>query len=505
MASFSMKIEYSPAVVTILEKAACLVHAGGGTQIGPIELLQALMDEEEGHPVVRVLAAGVPLDRLRARFPVVASGPVGSDAVRLAPATEAIMAQARDLARTHGAEGSISSEHLLLATLEVDAASRSSLESIGLDFSALKEIITPTAPALRLDRPLDLTPTTETIDTAHILDASANRAREALRVLEDYARFVRGDTFLCRELKTLRHRLADHLGLLPGPLLLQARSTLHDVGTEISTAQEQERACPRDVAQANAKRLQEALRSLEEFGKVLNAEFGQAIERLRYQSYTLERALLAAGDPRGELAAARLYVLVTEASCRTSLAGTVREALAGGAQVVQLREKTMTDAMLLATARDLRKMTRAAGALFIVNDRPDIALLAEADGVHLGQDDLPVWEARRLLGEGAIIGVSTHNMEQVQNAVLEGADYLGVGPTFPSRTKDFGAFPGLEFVKQVADTTALPFFVLGGVTIDNVGAILGAGGTRVALSYEICVAADPRAVALKLRDLLERA
>ena len=136
--------------------------------------------------------------------------------------------------------------------------------------------------------------------------------------------------------------------------------------------------------------------------KVLNPAFGQAIEQLRYQSYTLERALITDTGLETQLAEAKLYVLVTEAQCRASLVGTVREALAGGGWVIQLREKNLDDRTLLNKARVIRQMTRSAGALFIVNDRSDIALLAEADGVHLGQGDVPIQEARRLLGPGPL-------------------------------------------------------------------------------------------------------
>src|SRR4051794_10471359 len=105
-----------------------------------------------------------------------------------------------------------------------------------------------------------------------------------------------------------------------------------------------------------------------------------------------------------------------------------------------MREKDLPDRELLERARQLRQWTRQAGVLFIVNDRPDIARLVEADGVHLGQDDLPVREARRILGPDALVGVSTHNLEQVRQAILDGASYLGVGPTFPSKTKEFREF-----------------------------------------------------------------
>jgi thiamine-phosphate pyrophosphorylase len=284
--------------------------------------------------------------------------------------------------------------------------------------------------------------------------------------------------------------------------LLAGRDTLHDVGTPISTAEEWERPSLAAVVQANAKRLQESLRSLEEHGKILSIEFAQQVEKIRYASYTLERALVLESAARERLADAQLCVLVTDALCRHSLVGTVKEAILGGAQMIQLREKNIDDRILLARAREVRQVTRSAGAIFIVNDRPDIARIVEADGVHLGQDDLPIQEARRILGPDALIGVSTHNLEQVRRAVLEGADYLGVGPTFPSQTKDFAALAGLDFVKQALAETSLPAFAIGGIHADNVAQVRAAGGQRIAVSRAVCAADDPRAVAQKLRHTL---
>jgi thiamine-phosphate pyrophosphorylase len=498
-----MKIEFSPACLLALDKASASARLATSDKVGPTHLLHGLLDEDEGHPALGALAAGVDPGKLRGLFPPIASADDVAEPLPRAEILEAILSHARDLARLHGAEGSVSSELLFLAVLEVDQVARTLLQDIGLDFLVLQERITPAAPPFHLEKPLDLAPAAEIINTARIVDASANRSREALRVLEDYTRFVRGDAFLSGQLKTLRHDLTEAIALLPNHLLLQARDTLHDVGTTISTPQELERASPRAVAQANVKRLQEALRSLEEYGKVLNPDFGSAIEQLRYQSYTLESALLSGSDLAASIERAKLYVLVTEAQCRTSLVGTVREALSGGAQVIQLREKTLDDRTLLEKARDLRKMTRSAGALFIVNDRPDIALLAEADGVHLGQEELPLQEARRILGADALIGISTHNMDQVHAAVLEGASYLGVGPTFPSKTKDFGSFPGLDFVRQVAAETSVPWFALGGVDMANLERVIAAGARRVAVGHVVCAADDPRAVTAKLRELLD--
>src|SRR5206468_11654961 len=135
--------------------------------------------------------------------------------------------------------------------------------------------------------------------------------------------------------------------------------------------------------------------------------------------------------------------------CARSLDWTIQEAAAGGASMFQLREKQMDDRALLERARKVRRWTRQAGALFIMNDRPDIARLVEADGVHLGQDDMPVKEARRIVGPDLLIGISTHNLDQVWQAILDGANYIGIGPTFPSATKEFPEFPGLDLVSRV--------------------------------------------------------
>ncbi len=338
----------------------------------------------------------------------------------------------------------------------------------------------------------------EAFDAARILDAAANRAREALRVVEDYCRFVLDDAFLCGELKRLRHELTSSLGSLPATTLLEARETLRDVGTGISTPQERERRTLAEVVQANLKRLQEALRTLEEVGKLFPGDLGPHIEQLRYRSYTLERAILLGNDARRRLADARLYVLLTGSQCRVGLEETIRQAAAGGATIFQLREKALADRALLDQARHVRRWTREVGAFFIMNDRPDIARLAEADGVHVGQDELPVREVRRIVGVGALVGVSTHNLEQLRQAIRDGASYVGVGPTFPSGTKSFAGLAGLEFVQQATAETSLPAFVIGGVNRDTIAAAVAAGARRVAVSQAVSQADDPREASAEL-------
>jgi thiamine-phosphate pyrophosphorylase len=166
-----------------------------------------------------------------------------------------------------------------------------------------------------------------------------------------------------------------------------------------------------------------------------------------------------------------------------------------------LREKDVNDAVLLDRARALREITARRGALFIVNDRVDIALLSHADGVHLGQLDLPLAEVRRLSGRRLIVGVSTHSVEQARNAERAGADYIGAGPVFATTTKDAGELLRPSGLKAVRAAVSIPVFAIGGITIENIGQIGSEPGCRVAVSSAVLRAGDPGAA---VRELLAR-
>jgi thiamine-phosphate pyrophosphorylase len=504
-----MKLEHTPALAIALRRGLLFAERESLSALEPAHLLRGLLAEEEGHCVALLREAGFDLESWRRRVGSAADAPSSQELpdgeLRIAASVRHILNLAREHVSTIAEEGSLASDQVLMALLADAETLRRQLEDCGLDYQALRQRTIDETPPLVLDTPLLFEDPREPIDAARIVDACANRAREALRVLEDHVRFVMNDAFLSGRLKELRHGLTAAFADLPANLLVAARDTEQDVGTRITTPQERERDSLSDVLRANVKRLQESLRSLEEFGKVLSPTLGQAAERLRYQAYTLEKALVLGDDARQRLADARLYVLVTESRCRASLAGTIREAVEGGAEVIQLREKSLDDRALLARAREVRELTRRLGALFIVNDRPDMALLAEADGVHLGQEDLPLQEARRLLGPDALIGVSTHDMSQLRRAILEGASYVGVGPTFPSATKEFAALAGLEYVREAMAETTLPAFALGGITIENVAQAAAAGARRIAVSQAVCAAEDPRAAARALRRALASA
>jgi thiamine-phosphate pyrophosphorylase len=497
--------EMTPAVDRALEAARSWAARLGQADIQPLHLLGGLLEEEEGRAASLLAAAGLDVAAWR-RAMTPAARPDASlplPLLALDAASRQALGEARELAGSLSSDRGISSECLLVPLLRADQTLRRSLEEHGLAVARLEAALAALAgPPLELDEPLQLAEPTERIDTARALDASANRAREALRVAEDYCRFCLDDALLSGELKCLRHDLTAALAELPGELLLEARETLRDVGTTLSTAAERERHSLRQVAHANLKRLQEALRSLEEFAKLFGGDTGARLEELRYRSYTLERAVLLGTTARERLAGCTVQVLLTGAWCSAALDWTLAEAAAGGATLVQLREKKLSDRDLLERVRNVRRWTRQAGVLFIVNDRPDIARLAEADGVHLGQDDLPVKEARRIVGPDLLIGVSTHNLEQVRRAVLDGASYLGIGPTFPSGTKEFSDLAGLEFVRQATAETSLPLFVIGGINARTLPAAVAAGARRIAVSQAVCQADDPRAAVAELIRLL---
>ncbi len=338
-----------------------------------------------------------------------------------------------------------------------------------------------------------------------ILDANANRAQEGLRVVEEYVRFVLADAELIAELKLARHELAAALRQLPESLRMAARDTLRDAGTSITTESEFARTDAADVAAANLARTQQALRSIEEYSKVGWPALARQVEPLRYRLYVLAQTLFRVTNAANRLAAARLYVLVDGGADADDFQRRCQAVLAGGAHVVQLRDKRLDDRTLLARARSLRSWTAVAGAIFIVNDRPDLARLARADGVHVGQDELFVHEARAIVGPEALVGVSTHAIDQARQAVRDGADYLGCGPTFPSSTKTFGEFPGLGYLRQIAGEIVLPSFAIGGIRLENVDAVLATGARRIAVSDAVWRAADPAAAASALRERLDAA
>jgi thiamine-phosphate pyrophosphorylase len=199
--------------------------------------------------------------------------------------------------------------------------------------------------------------------------------------------------------------------------------------------------------------------------------------------------------PSDRIASVRIYLITDAVPLFRPIERFLEEAVAGGVGMVQLREKSLDDTSLLDVARRCASTCRRLGVPFIVNDRPDIALLAHADGVHLGQEDLPVVDVRRIVGSDAIIGLSTHSNAQVDAARSSPVDYIGVGPVWSTPTKPGRAAAGLELVRYAAAHAAQPFFAIGGIDPSTAADVIDAGAKSVSVLRWIAQSGEPREAA----------
>lgn len=316
-----------------------------------------------------------------------------------------------------------------------------------------------------------------------ILDANLDRAREGLRIVEEWCRFGLESANLTDECKHLRQELARW----HAPELRAARNTPDDPGTELTHPQEQQRSSIEDVLRANLCRIEEALRVLEEYGKLYNPDMAATCKQMRYRVYILESSLFTP-QRRQRLQDSLLYLVTSPAD---NLFATVEAALQGGLTLVQYRDKTADDSIRINNARKLRQICHDYNALFIINDRVDLALAVDADGVHLGQQDMAIATARQILGSQRIIGRSTTNPDEMQRAIQEGADYIGVGPVYETPTKAGRAAAGLDYVRYAREHASVPWFAIGGIDTDNVQNVLVAGAERVAVVRAIMQAEQP--------------
>lgn len=322
---------------------------------------------------------------------------------------------------------------------------------------------------------------------ARLLDANLDRAREGLRVIEDWCRFGLDREDLVIPLKDWRQRL----GALHLEEYKQARSTATDRGAGLEHPVQLDRHRPDQVVAANAARVQEALRVLEEFARNHTPALAQTAADIRYGLYDLEVNCLNATRSdrrRARLKDARLCLLTCPSR---QLIPTVEQALRHGVEMVQYREKRADDRQQLQDARALAKLCRRYGALFIVNDRIDIALAVDADGVHLGQEDMPTDAARRLIGPDRLLGRSTHTLDQVQQADSEGCDYLGLGPVFSTDVKPDKAPIELTMLDRAAQISQRPIFAIGGINSTTLPLLLEHRCRRIAVIGAIMNADDP--------------
>src|SRR4030043_671081 len=335
-----------------------------------------------------------------------------------------------------------------------------------------------------------------------MIDANLNRSSEGLRVLEDVARFLLNDAEMSLRLRTLRHDLARQTESLSVGLLSQ-RDSEYDVGrlrpkdkepiTEVTSLQGL-----LDLVTANAKRVEESLRVIEELAKLpeMNSMLNSAsFEQTRFALYTLERDLISRISRRDKVERiSGLYVILD----RQFLAGRdeleiATQIIEGGAKAIQLRDKQSKKREMLLVARKLQKLCSQAGVLFVINDYLDLAMAVDADGLHIGQEDLPLPGVRRQLPIDKIVGCSVTTLSQATKAQNDGADYIAVGSVFPTTKKKQAAVVGVGMLKEVKRTESTPLVAIGGINQNNVGEIVAAGADAVAVISAVLGEKDVKA------------
>jgi len=327
-----------------------------------------------------------------------------------------------------------------------------------------------------------------------IIDANLNRAGEGLHLLEDIARLILNDAELTQQLKTMRHEI------LRGDWsfnqqLIQARNSESDVGIDIEAwGEEKERELPITVV-ANARRVQESLRILEEVSKIPGTTpelEPEKFKQARFALYTIEQKLLSKlsrQDKTRHLTG--LYAIIdSQALNRRSHIEVAKQLIRGGVKTIQLRDKLRSKGELLPIAQQLKNLCSEHGVLFIMNDYLDLALAADADGLHLGQKDLPVKVARKLLPVDRILGCSVNTVDEATAAESDGADYIAVGSIYPTASKETAKVVGVERLRQIRRAVSLPLVAIGGINKDNAAGVSAAGADSVAAISAILGAED---------------
>jgi thiamine-phosphate pyrophosphorylase len=338
-----------------------------------------------------------------------------------------------------------------------------------------------------------------------IIDANFNRAREACRVIEDLCRFALNSATLTAKVKQLRHELCTLISKLDATKLLAARDTQADVGVGSRVDSQMSRADVYDSFTAACKRLPEALRVMTETLQPTEPAIARSIEQLRYRFYTLEKDIALSHSTTQRFGKVRLYVIITS-DLPCEILSLANRCIEGGADCIQLRAKNMPADQFFATARELAELCRQANALCIINDRADIAVAAQADGVHLGQNDLPVAAARKIALSPLIIGKSTHSIDQLTRAVDEPPTYVSLGPVFQTPTKPALEPVGLDYVRQATEflrDKGIAHVAIGGITAANVAKVIQAGAHAVAVCSAVTQTTDPAEACRNLKRKIE--
>lgn len=342
-------------------------------------------------------------------------------------------------------------------------------------------------------------------DRLRIIDANLNRIGEGLRFLEEFARLTLNDTSMTGQLKNMRHELLALDSRLQQQLI-NARDSEGDVGVDMEAPGQEKQPDIQASIVANARRVQEAMRVLEELAKTpeipLNSEL---YKRARFMLYTLEKTLLSRLLRKNKIERlAGLYVIVDTASLKgKSHVEVASQAIRGGARVIQLRDKEHNKKELIEIAEDLKKLCSKNEVLFTVNDSLDVALASDADGLHIGQDDLPTAVARRLLPVDKLLGCTARTVEEANQAAAEGADYIGVGAIYATATKAAAEAVGPGRIKEIIKAVDLPIVAIGGINKDNIRDVLDAGARSVSVISAVLGAPDIEKASRQMVNIIE--
>ena len=342
-------------------------------------------------------------------------------------------------------------------------------------------------------------------DTLRIIDANLNRIAEGLRVLEELARLLLNDTQLTQQLKNMRHEMV-RVDMKLQQQLLQERDSEGDVGADMEVPGEKRQRDIKTIVVANSRRVQESLRVMEELAKTPGLDLdAEKYKQARFSLYTLENELLSRIIRQDKIKGiSGLYVIIDTAALRgRSHTEVTAQVIQGGAKIIQLRDKEHGKKELLAIAGEIKNLCSEKGLLFIINDYLDIALAADADGLHLGPDDLPVAVARRLLPIDKILGYSTRTVERASAAEADGADYLGVGAMYTTGTKEGAEVAGPGRLKEIRKAVALPIVAIGGINKENVNEVMEAGADAVVVISAILGSDDVERAARELVNIIE--
>ena len=342
------------------------------------------------------------------------------------------------------------------------------------------------------------------LDSLRIIDANLNRIGEGLRLLEELARMILNDVNLTQQLKTMRHQILETDKSF-NQRLLQARDSESDIGINLEAPPKKERELT-SILVANSRRVQESLRTIEELAKIPQTGLDtEKFKKARFNLYTIERNLLSRLLRQDKIRRlSGLYVIVdTQALLKRKHIEVARAAIAGGARVIQLRDKTSTKKELLPIAEQLKELCTEHNVLFIINDHLDLLLAVGADGLHLGQDDLPIKTTRRLLPVDKILGISTRTVDGAVAAQAEGADYIAVGAMYPTPSKAAAQVVGVERLKQVRQAVTLPLVAIGGINQENAAAVMAAGADSLAVIRAVVQAEAPQKAAQEIVNIIE--